>query len=112
MERDTAGEWKEIKDILNEIKEFCVTTNRKNAFLVEIRNSDLRYKLIQKLVALRLVHLLSEGITPRKVGQRFIALMLDYGFYVGIRAARSVDFIPPEPRQLLAKELRSLPIFI
>lgn len=111
VERDTGGDSDDIQGILSEVREFCIATNRKNAFLVEIKNADPRYKLVQKLIALRLVHLLHEGITPRKVGERFIALMLDYGFYVGIRTARSVDFIPSEPRQLLAKELRSLPIF-
>ncbi|MDP2111748.1 MAG: ATP-binding protein [Thiobacillus sp.] len=111
VERDTGDDLKAIQSLLAEVKKFCISLNRKNAFLVEIKNADSRYKLIQKLIALRLVHLLHEGITPHKAGKRFIALMLDYGFYVGIRAARSVDFIPSEPRQLSAKELRSLPIF-
>lgn len=111
VERDSGGDANEVQGILNEVKQFCIAEKRKNAFLVEIQNADPRYKLIQKLIALRLVHLLHEGITPGKVGARFIALMLDYGFYVGIRAARSIDFIPAEPRQLLAKELRSLPKF-
>lgn len=111
VERDSGADLKEIRKILGEVKKFCIAKNRKNAFLVEIKNSDRRYQLMQKLAALRLVHLLHEGITPHKAGKRFIALMLDYGFYVGIRAARSVDLIPSEPRALLAKELRSLPIF-
>lgn len=111
VERDSGDDANEVQGILAEVKQFCIAEKRKNAFLVEIQNADPRYKLIQKLIALRLVHLLHEGITPRKVGARFIALMLDYGFYVGIRAARSIDFIPAEPRQLLAKELRSLPKF-
>ncbi len=111
VERDTGGASAEIQKILSEVKKFCIVQKRKNAFLVEIKNADPRYKLVQKLIALRLVHLLHEGITPHKAGKRFIALMLDYGFYVGIRAARSVDFIPSEPRQLSAKELRTLPIF-
>ena len=111
VELDTGGELVAVESLLAELKEFCIGQKRKNAFLVEIKNSSPRYKLVQRLVALRLVHLLHEGITPHKAGKRFIALMLDYGFYVGIRAARSVDFIPSEPRQLSAKELRSLPIF-
>jgi Cdc6-like AAA superfamily ATPase len=101
-----------VRGLLAEVRSFCVVEKRKNAFLIEIRNSEQRYKLIQKLIALRLVHLLHEGITPHEAGRRYIALMLDYGFYVGIRTARSVHFIPAEPRQLLAKELRSLPIFV
>jgi len=111
VELDTGDDLIAVEGILNELKEFCISLKRKNSFLVEIKNSSKRYKLVQRLIALRLVHLLHEGITPHKAGKRYIALMLDYGFYVGIRAARSVDFIPSEPRQLSAKELRSLPIF-
>lgn len=111
IEKDMGGDLIEIQNLLSEVKTFCVEQKRKNSFLVEIKNASPRYKLVQKLIALRLVHLLHEGITPHKAGKRFNALMLDFGFYVGIRAARSVDFIPDEPRPLLAKELRSLPIF-
>lgn len=111
IERDSGSDLKSIQTILAEVKEFCVTRNRKNSFLMEIKNANVRYKLVQKLIALRLVHLLHEGITPHKAGQRFNALMLDYGFYVGIRAARSVELIPSEPKQLPVKELRYLPIF-
>lgn len=111
VEIDNGSDFQEIKNILEEIKHFCIAKHRKNAFLVAISNSAPRFELIQKLGALRLVHILQEGITPQKAGQRYIALMLDYGFYVGIRAARSVDLIPSEPRALSAKELRSLPVF-
>ena len=111
VERDSGSDLAEVQNLLGEVKKFCITQNRKNAFLVEIKNTNRRYQLMQKLAALRLVHILHEGITPHKAGKRFIALMLDYGFYVGIRAARSVELIPAEPRALLAKELRSLPIF-
>jgi hypothetical protein len=111
VEKDTGSASPDMVNLLAEVKKFCIVQNRKNAFLVEIKNTNARYRVVQKLIALRLVHLLHEGITPHKAGKRFIALMLDYGFYVGIRAARSVDFIPSEPRQLLAKELRKLPIF-
>lgn len=111
IDRDSSGDQNAIRGLLAEVREFCVTTERKNSFLVEIKNSDPRYRLMQKLVALRLVHLLHEGITPSAAGKRFIALMLDYGFYVGIRAARSVELIPDKPRSMPAKELRSLPIF-
>lgn len=111
VDSDSGGDLGAIQSLLAEVKRFCITENRKNAFLVEIKNADPRYRLIEKLIALRLVHLLHEGITPHQAGKRFIALMLDYGFYVGIRAARSVELVPSEPRQLLAKDLRSLPIF-
>ncbi len=111
VEQDSGADVQEIQNILSEVKQFCISQERKNAFLVEIKNADHRYQLVRKLEALRLVHLLHEGITPQKAGKRYIALMLDYGFYVGIRAARSVELIPSQPRALSAKELRSLPIF-
>ncbi|MCW2275471.1 AAA family ATPase [Rhodoblastus acidophilus] len=111
IELDSGEDIKTVKYMLDEIKDFCLNKEHQNAFLVEIKNSDDRYRLIQKLAALRLVHLLHEGITPREAGRRFIALMLDFGFYVGIRAAKSVSLILAEPKELLAKDLRSLPIF-
>lgn len=111
VEKDSGGDLKDIQNLLTEVKEFCIAEKRVNAFLVEIQNTEPRYQLMQKLVALRLVHLLHEGITPHQAGRRYIALMLDYGFYVGVRAAKSVKLIPDEPRVLSAKELRSLPIF-
>lgn len=111
IEQDSGADVEAIRNILGDVKRFCINQNRKNAFLVEIKNVSPRYQLILKLAALRLVHVLHEGITPHKAGKRYIALMLDYGFYVGIRAARSVELIPSDPRPLLAKELRSLPIF-
>jgi hypothetical protein len=111
IENDSGDDAADIKSILFEMKDFCVSQKQKNSFLVEIKNGDRRYQVIQKLIGLRLAHLLHEGITPNQAGKRFIALMLDYGFYVGIRAARSVELIPSTPRALLAKELRSLPIF-
>jgi hypothetical protein len=111
IEKDSGGDLKDIRNLLDEVKDFCISQKRVNAFLVEIQNAEPRYQLMQKLVALRLVHLLHEGITPHQAGRRYIALMLDYGFYVGVRAAKSVKLIPDEPRVLSAKELRSLPIF-
>lgn len=111
VEQDSSSDAEAVKNILNEVKDFCILKIRKNAFLVEIKNGQPRYNLVQKLVSLRLVHLLHEGITPHRAGKRFIALMLDYGFYVGIRAARSVELIPSSPRAIAAKEFRSLPIF-
>jgi Cdc6-like AAA superfamily ATPase len=111
IERDHGNDLDLISAMLEQVKKFCISKQKKNSFLVEIKNSSANYKTIQKLVALRLVHMLHEGITPHKAGQRYMALMLDYGFYVGIRAARSIDFIPSEPQQLSARELRNLPIF-
>ncbi len=111
IQKDASGEFDSAKSLLEAIKDFCINQKRKNAFLVEIQNENPTFQQIEKLIALRLLHVLSEGITPHKAGRRFMALMLDYGFYVGIRAAQSVDLFHKEPTQILAKELRKLPIY-
>ena len=92
------------------IKDFCISKKRKNAFLLEIKNEDPFFRNIQALIALRLVHVIHEGITPHEAGRRYQALLLDYGFYVGIRAARSVDLFQKEPKTPTARDLRQLPI--
>ena len=74
--------------VLENLKDFCIKQERKNAFLVEIQNDDPVYQNILKLVDLRLVHVISEGITVGEAGRKFLALILDYGFYTGIRAPK------------------------
>jgi len=105
MQQDVFGDSDDVKQIMEKIRLFCVNDKRKNAFIVEIQNENSLFAKIQQLIALRLLHVIHEGITP--AGRRFMALMLDYGF--GIRAARSVDLL--EPKALTSPELRQLPIF-
>jgi hypothetical protein len=97
--------------VLEDLKDFCIKQKRKNAFLVEIQNDDPVYQNITKLVDLRLVHVISEGITVGEAGRKFLALILDYGFYTGIRAAQSVDLFNKQTERVTYKELRKLPIF-
>jgi Cdc6-like AAA superfamily ATPase len=112
IQKDASGECEGVRRILDRIRDFCIKEKRKNAFLVEIQNENPDFQQIGKLIALRLLHVLSEGITPGEAGRRHLALMLDYGFYVGIRAARSVDLFHKEPTEpIRSKELRKLPIF-
>lgn len=113
VEKDVHNKEKQnISACLDQVKSFCLTTQKKNAFLVKIVNGSPGFINIQRLIALRFVHLLHEGITPHKAGERYMALMLDYGFYIGIRAARSMTLFPDRPRALTAKELRTLPILV
>jgi AAA ATPase domain len=113
VEKDVSNEEKRsISACLEQVKTFCLSAQKKNSFLVKIANSSPGYANIQRLAALRFVHLLHEGITPHKAGERYVAMMLDYGFYIGIRAARSITLFPDKPRSLTAKELRTLPIFV
>ncbi len=111
VEKDHSEEPSPTRDILEQLKDFCIRTKRQNAFLLEIKNDDAGFACVQDLIALRLVHVLHEGITPHEAGRRYQALMLDYGFYVGIRAARSVDLFQKTPEAPSAKELRGLPVF-
>lgn len=112
ISKDTSNEDIEsIRSMLDSIRDFCVKQEHLNAFLVKIDNRNNDYQLVQKLIALRFVHVLHEGITPHKAAERYVALMLDYGFYIGVRAATSVRLFPDTPKALLAKDLRKLPIF-
>jgi hypothetical protein len=94
---------------LEAIREFCIKEKRKNAFLVEIKHTDI-YRDVLKLVDLRLLHVISEGITIGDAGRKYLALILDYGFYVGIRAAQSVDLFNEQTQRVPYKELRKLPV--
>ncbi|GKT21089.1 ATP-binding protein [Acidovorax sp. SUPP3334] len=100
-----------IHSLLEKVKNFCIIEKRTNSFLLKINPSDRNFETMQKLVALRLIHTLHEGITRSRAGEGYQALMLDFGFYVGIRAARSVKIFPSDLSQLLAKDLRRLPVF-
>lgn len=101
-----------LQGVLDELKDFCIKQHGINAFLFKIDNRSSAYRTIQSLIALRFLHVLHEGITPHKVGERYVALMLDFGFYTGVRAAKSVRLFPEVPKQLAAKDLRKLPIFV
>lgn len=100
-----------VSSVLEDVRDFCIKQKRKNAFLVEIQNDDPLYQNILKLVDLRLVHVISEGITVGEAGRKYLALILDYGFYTGIRAAQSVDLFNKQTERVTYKELRKLPIF-
>jgi hypothetical protein len=99
-----------LESVLERVKEFCIKQKRKNAFLVEIRKDNPLYRPIQELVDLRLIHVINEGITVGDAGRKFLALILDYGFYTGIRAAQSVDLFNKQTERVAYKDLRKLPI--
>jgi hypothetical protein len=100
----------DLESTLEKIKDFCIKQQRKNAFLVEIRTDSELYRAAVKLVDLRLLHVISEGITVGDAGRKFLALILDYGFYTGIRAAQSVDLFNKQTERVVYKDLRKLPI--
>lgn len=112
LDTDASGEAETLHTLLENLRDFCVKQQRKNSFLIEIRSEALLYQRILKLVDLRLLHVINEGITVGEAGRKYLVLILDYGFYIGIRAARSVDLFNKQTRKVAYKELRRLPVFV
>jgi hypothetical protein len=111
LDTDASGEAESLHGLLEQLREFCVKQQRKNAFLIEIRNDDLVYQRVLKLVDLRLLHVINEGISVGEAGRKYLALILDYGFYIGVRAAKSVDLFNKQTKRVAYKDLRRLPVF-
>ena len=100
-----------LEDLLESIRDFCKKKHRGNAFLIEIKSNTVTFEQIRQLVDLRLLHVINEGITIREAGRKYLGLMLDYGFYIGFRAARSVELFNQQTNSVAYKELRQLPVF-
>ena len=111
IQLDTSEKSNEINKVLDKIRDFCIKQERQNCFLVEIQNENLIFHTIEALISLRLLHILYSSFTPSEVGKRYVALMLDYGLYVALRPAKSIDLFTKEPKPLLAKEVRKFPTF-
>jgi hypothetical protein len=54
---------------------------------------------------------INEGISVGEAGRKYLALILDYGFYIGVRAAKSVDLFNKQTKRVAYKDLRRLPVF-
>lgn len=111
LETDASANARELQELLDRIIEFCITRQRRNAFLVEIKGDDFIFNSVRKLIDLRLLHVINEGITIREAGRKYLGLILDYGFYTGFRAARSVDLFNRQTERVAYKDLRKLPVF-
>jgi len=111
LQSDASSEAEALNIRLEEIRKFCIIDQRSNAFLIEINQNSESFKEILQLVQLRLLHVISEGITPKEAGTKFMALMLDYGLYTGVRAAASVELFNKDTTSVSAKDLRKLKIF-
>jgi len=111
LELDSSGAFEEPVKLLEEVKDFCIKEHRINAFLVERKNDDPTFENMLKLADLRLLHVINEGITLRDAGQKYMALILDYAFYVGLRAAKSISLFNRDSGVPKYQELRKLPVF-
>lgn len=110
LEQDASEQAERLKGVLELVKAFCIKEKRQNAFLIEIDNKSELFKMITSLVQLRFLHVISEGITPHEAGRKYLALILDYGLYIGIRAAQSVELFNRSFDDSSAAALRKLPI--
>ena len=95
MKTDASEDSEELYLKLEKVDNF-VKSNKTNAFLVGTRENDW-FEVIEKLIHLRLIHVISEGITIGTAGKKALGLILDYGFYTGIRAA-CLLYTSPSPR--------------
>lgn len=111
LQTDATSTAAALNEQLEVIRKFCVIEIRSNAFLVEIDQANETFQKLMQLVQLRLLHVISEGITPKEAGTKFMALMLDYGLYTGVRAAASVELFNKDTTSVSAKDLRKLRIF-
>lgn len=110
LQSDASAAAEVLNSVLERIRQFCVLEIKSNAFLVEIKSGDEAFKNVLRLVQLRLLHVISEGITPKEAGTKFMALILDYGLYTGVRAAASVELFNKDTESVSAKDLRKLKI--
>lgn len=111
LDSDASGDVQPLNGAMEQIKEFCIRQQRKNAFLIEIKTDDKLFQWVRKLVDLRLLHVINEGISVGEAARKYLALILDYGFYIGVRAARSVDLFNKQTKKVAYKDLRGLPVF-
>lgn len=91
LEQDTSEEGDSLRKALERLQDAALNENRSNSFLVRLDTSHDGYQLLQKLVDLRLVHLIHPSVTPGKAGQRFEAYLLDYSFYTGVRRRQNLS---------------------
>jgi len=111
LDADSSGAYQDAWNLFQRIKSFCINDKKINAFLIKVDTSNETYNNVLKLIDLRLLHVLNKSITPDEAGAKYVALLLDYGFYVGIRLARSVGIFEKKLQALTYTQLRNLPKF-
>lgn len=110
LAEDSTENSDDLRELLENLQHKCLDELRSNSFLVKFAPRKRCYVLLQKLMDLRLIHLLHPSITPGKAGQRYEAYLLDYSFYTGVRRRHGLKELhitakaPPRYR-----ELRRLP---
>lgn len=110
LAEDTTQDSDALRALLDSLQRKCLDELRSNSFLVRYAPRKIGYELLQKLMDLRLVHLLHSSITPGKAGERYEAYLLDYSFYTGVRRRHRLAELHISPEAPLRyAELRTLP---
>lgn len=110
LNEDTTDEGESLRAYLDRLQSTVLDQYKSNSFLIRLDSKHVGYQAVQKLVDLRLVHLIHPSITPGKAGKRFEAYLLDYSFYTGMRRRHGLtelEIHADEPPRYA--ELRRLP---
>jgi len=105
----SAEDLQEVRTALGELQRVCLDDFCGNAFLVPYLPDEKGYQTLQKLLDLRLIHLLNSNIILEKGGRRHEAYLLDHLFYTGARRRKIQELQFDGSRPKLA-ELRRLPV--
>jgi hypothetical protein len=85
LEQDIGDGGTTLREALERLQKAVLDEHKRNSFLIRKDTRHEGYKALQKLVDLRLVHLIQPSITPDHAGVRYEAYLLDYSFYTGVR---------------------------
>jgi hypothetical protein len=108
LAQDARNSEGELRELLSALETYCLDENETNGFLLKSTNFDER-TLVHIPSDLRLVHLISQSITPDRAGERYEAYILDYSLFTGFRRRPNIREMLPKEGQFKASELRTLP---
>jgi hypothetical protein len=108
LAQDARNSEGELRQLVSALESYCLDDNEINAFLLRSEDSN-EHRLVRILSDLRLVHLISQAITPDHAGERYEAFILDYSLFTGFRRRPNIREMVPKEGQFKASELRTLP---
>jgi hypothetical protein len=91
LEQDTGEEGVLLRQGLDLLQAAALDDHKSNSFLIRQNRKHNGYKMLQKLVDLRLVHMIHPSITPGAAGEKYEAYLLDYSFYTGLRRRHGIS---------------------
>jgi hypothetical protein len=106
---DAGPESQQLLRIVEDIRSFCLQESHSNALLVHIENDNPIYKMIKRVSDLKFIHVIHQGFTPSKSGERYEGFLLDYAYYTGFRRSRGVKEFIDELRLPKTEELKRIP---